>query len=434
WLDREVLEARYVAVSIDGEQAVELRLDEPVPPGLWRFPTPPSGRMRGFAGDIVLPAAPPGSRHAVVFTAIFAKGGDSSTLVIPVERVEPQKADPQLRGQSPRIAICMAVYNPEKAAFTRQFNSIVGQNREDWICIVNDDGSDSEHRAVIETVIGGDPRFYCFRNERNLGFYGNFETTLSRVPEGVEYVALSDQDDAWYPDKLERLVDALGDDALLSYSDMRLVDEDGGEIAPSYWGYRRNAFEDLDLMLVANTVTGAASMIRRELLDALLPFPPRIGDAFHDHWIACSALARGRIAYVDRPLYDYFQHRDNVIGHCGFDSRVDRKIRYGNLLQLLNPINARSMLGRFTGAGQAVYWHECRRIESVCANILVRSGVAAGKERKLRAYGRGLRSTMALLGLNLKHRDSARLTNNAERRLAHGYVVHSALSALGRLH
>ena len=43
-----------------------------------------------------------------------------------------------------------------------------------------------------------------------------------------------------------------------------------------------------------NTVTGAASLFRRELLDVALPFPDVPGKPFHDHWLACVALAIGR--------------------------------------------------------------------------------------------------------------------------------------------
>ena len=68
--------------------------------------------------------------------------------------------------------------------------------------------------------------------------------------------------------------------------------------------------------MIANTITGAASVFRRELLDVALPFPPRFGDLFHDHWLAVVALATGDVAYVDRPLYDYVQHGDATQGHA----------------------------------------------------------------------------------------------------------------------
>ena len=45
-----------------------------------------------------------------------------------------------------------------------------------------------------------------------------------------------------------------------------------------------------------------------------VPAAPR-ARPFHDHWLAVVAMARGEIAYVDEPLYDYVQHHDAVIGH-----------------------------------------------------------------------------------------------------------------------
>src|SRR5262249_39039026 len=67
-------------------------------------------------------------------------------------------------------------------------------------------------------------------------------------------------------------------------------------------------------LVVANTVTGAASMFRRSLLPFLLPFPPAGAPAYHDHWIAGVALALGEIRFVSQPLYDYVQHDGNVTG------------------------------------------------------------------------------------------------------------------------
>jgi len=65
---------------------------------------------------------------------------------------------------------------------------------------------------------------------------------------------------------------------------------------------------------MANTITGTASLFRSNLLAYILPFPKRILDAYHDHWIACVALTVGTVKYVDRPLLDYTQHSSQVVG------------------------------------------------------------------------------------------------------------------------
>ena len=48
-----------------------------------------------------------------------------------------------------------------------------------------------------------------YRHEAKLGFYGNFERALSLVPANAELIALADQDDEWYPEKLEVLATRL---------------------------------------------------------------------------------------------------------------------------------------------------------------------------------------------------------------------------------
>ena len=78
-------------------------------------------------------------------------------------------------------------------------------------------------------------------------------------------------------------------------------------ISGTYWSRRRNNFTDCASMLVGNTVTGAASLFRADLLHRALPFPPGLSDGYHDHWIALNALAGRGIVYVDRPLVDDVQ-------------------------------------------------------------------------------------------------------------------------------
>jgi glycosyltransferase involved in cell wall biosynthesis len=209
----------------------------------------------------------------------------------------------------------MATHEPRIDLFERQVASIAAQTERSFVCVVSDDASSDAAYGEIERVCAGDPRFEVSRSERRLGFYRNFERALSLVPREVEHVALSDQDDVWYPDKLATLAEALWEpDVQLAYGDMRIVMEDGTPVAPSYWTDRRNNCTNLGSLLLVNTVTGAASLFRRRLLDVALPFPNVGAPCYHDHWLACVALSSGRIAFVPRPLHDYVQHGSNVVG------------------------------------------------------------------------------------------------------------------------
>jgi len=154
---------------------------------------------------------------------------------------------------------------------------------------------------------------------------------------------------------------------------MRLVHPHGTVLSPTYWAIRRNNFTNFASMLLANTVTGAASMFRRELLDLILPFPPGFGDAFHDHWISSVALACGEMRFVDRPLYDYVQHQDNVVGHYG-PAPVPAHERIGQWLAFFRPSRLTANFRAFLGTGRATYFAHALRIRQWTRTLAARCG------------------------------------------------------------
>lgn len=299
-----------------------------------------------------------------------------------------------MSADKPGIAIAMATFNPDRELFAKQVDSIRGQQGCDWHCFVSDDCSEPEEFAAIEELLAGDERFTLSRSESNLGFYRNFERALSLVPEGFELIALSDQDDVWHADKLATLADAIGDSALV-YSDQRLVDDAGNLIAPTYWTSRQNSWEDLISLLVANTVTGAASMIRRDLLELALPFPELPGEQYHDHWLALVALASDGISYVDRPLYDYVQHGGAVLGHEKANAGLHR---FG--WRRLDPRRWREILGGWASAYFDVYL----RLRGLAQVTLERTGdrIDDHNRAELERFAGSDRSASGLIWLGLR--------------------------------
>ena len=270
----------------------------------------------------------------------FEDGGEAKAQVGSVllrpDLARPEVSSPSFpNGAHPAVAICMATYNPPPALLRRQLDSIREQSHTNWVCLISDDASDAEFFASLEREVEGDRRFVLARSESRLGFYRNFERALSMAPQSADYVSLCDQDDYWHPNKLERLIGDMGD-AQLIYSDARVVDPGGKLIHSSYWTARRNNHTIFGSLVLANSVSGAAALFRRDLLDDVLPFPIKLADAFHDHWLAIVALARGRIAYMEEPLYDYVQHTGAVIGHSTANKRP-RPVRQHLLDRLRRP-------------------------------------------------------------------------------------------------
>jgi glycosyltransferase involved in cell wall biosynthesis len=246
-------------------------------------------------------------------------GHQSATTELGVIRLarsrQPLPPEPPANPSGPRVAICMTTYNPRPEFLKRQIDSIKLQTYNNWTCFISDDHSEQNTLTLLRALISDDDRFHLHAMPDRVGFYQNFERCLGLVSDDTDLVTLADHDDYWHPDKLEKLVAGLGPGDTLVFSDMNIVHEDLRLRSNTYWTTRQNNYERLDLLIAANTVTGAASMFRRSLLEHVLPFPQQTGSSFHDHWIAVVALAIGTLSYVDEPLYDYVQHQGNVIGH-----------------------------------------------------------------------------------------------------------------------
>jgi glycosyltransferase involved in cell wall biosynthesis len=336
-----------------------------------------------------------------------------------------------------RCVICMATYEPGMETFRRQIESIRAQTHKTWHCIINDDGSSDETLARCREVIGGDERFSIYRNQPNVGFYKNFETALMRVPNNADFVALSDQDDDWYPDKLESCLNAFNEKTQLVYCDMQIVNEQGEVLADTYWKNRRNNYQDAHVLFLANTVTGAASVFRRELLDDILPFPQPVGQVFHDHWIACVARCRGELGYVDRPLYDYYQYGTSVIGHCDFEHVGVLKGATG-LIERAKDIPGtgrfKSVLVSIRNKSINIYHNEYLRLHLFAVILDMRMpGMNPSARRELTMFADNWRAVWRMLYAHLRIKFAGDTTYNAELRLAASVLAFKAERMLVRL-
>ncbi len=274
---------------------------------LWWSLVEIGGPVAGGSREVELLAAAGGTELDWDLGAIRLAAGEEG---------QPDPAPVAAGSGAPLIAICMTTHEPDPSHLGRQLDSIREQTREDWICVISDDCSSTAAFAVIERQVGDDPRFVVSRSPERLGFLRNFERAIALAPESAQLIALADQDDRWHPDKLETLAAALlaRPSSLLAYSDVRIADREGNILSDTYFFERRNNAESMASMMIANNVTGAASLFRRELLETALPFPPggTGQELYHDHWLALCALATGPLTWVERPTHDYTRHEASV--------------------------------------------------------------------------------------------------------------------------
>jgi glycosyltransferase involved in cell wall biosynthesis len=210
----------------------------------------------------------------------------------------------------PLVSIALATYNGDR--FLRELlESIYCQSYCNIEVIAGDDCSTDDTASILEEYRESHGLHYQV-NGQNLGFLRNFEKILP-LCRG-EFIALADQDDIWTPEKLEKMVNAIGD-ASLVYTDAYLVNENGQELPGSLIknsGVRTVNGRDFRYFVCNTCVTGCTVLFRRDLLQHALPIP--ICENYHDWWLAVVAACLGGVRYLDEQLVRYRQHGANDTG------------------------------------------------------------------------------------------------------------------------
>jgi glycosyltransferase involved in cell wall biosynthesis len=218
--------------------------------------------------------------------------------------------------QRDRISVALCTYNGERF-LAQQLASIAAQTRLPDEMIVCDDRSTDRTRAMLREFAAS-VRYpvRIFDNEHNLGVAANFEQAI-RLCEG-NLIALADQDDVWYPNRLERSEQELKGhpEAGLAFSDADVIDERDELIGTTLW--QRLSFSAKDLLagqyvILAKHrfVTGATVMLRADLRDRFLP----IGEGWlHDEWIALVTAAFCDLRPIAEPLIRYRLHGSQQVG------------------------------------------------------------------------------------------------------------------------
>lgn len=226
-----------------------------------------------------------------------------------------QTAPPEKTLVSIAMSTCNgASYLPEQLA------SLVRQSHSRIEIIVVDDRSSDDTEKIVRQFQAIDDRIsFCVNSER-LGVNKNFEKAISLA--NGEYICTCDQDDIWFPDKIETLLAGIGD-ADLVYSDSQYMGAKGEIMNRFLSSEAKMAGVSGPLsLLFFNVVSGHTMMFRKGLFKRACPFPDH---PYYDHWLAFNATISGKIRYLDVPLQYYRQHEANVVAAKGFKKKSKEK-------------------------------------------------------------------------------------------------------------
>jgi glycosyltransferase involved in cell wall biosynthesis len=263
-----------------------------------------------------------------------------------------------------QISVALCTYNGERF-LARQLASIQQQTRLPFELVACDDCStDGTLQILREFAVSASFPVRIVRNEHNLGFVANFERAI-RLCEG-DLIALSDQDDIWYPTRLERSQQEFTahPEVGLVFSDADVMDDRDQLTGTRLWtnfGFnlerkRRLLAGDYTVLARNRFVTGATVMFRSRLRENCLP----VGSGWlHDEWIVAIVAAAAEVRPIDSPLIRYRRHASQQVGLSPGPSRLERNKRHWSELSrqigLLEEICNRLSQQPLSKSGETLY-------------------------------------------------------------------------------
>lgn len=201
------------------------------------------------------------------------------------------------------VSVIMCTYNGGK--FLReQIDSILTQTYPIYEFIIQDDCSTDNTYEILQEYAQQHTFIKIYRNESNKGFNRNFQDAISKA-QG-KFVAIADQDDIWYPEKISKQINQIGNkDICITYFHKDLVYKENSMTIvtkPSF---------SLEYLVFYNSIPGHSMLLRTDFAKAC--FQKWDGHIMYDWWLSINGHLHRGIICVHEALNWHRPHQGSAI-------------------------------------------------------------------------------------------------------------------------
>ena len=225
-------------------------------------------------------------------------------------------------------SVAMAFYNGAKY-IDEQIRSILENMEEkDELVISVDDASDGSEE-LLKKWVEKDLRIQVIKGPGK-GVVKNFENAMRHCHGDI--IFLSDQDDVWKKDKIEKIKKIFKDPKVTAVvHNAEIVDENLSPLGETTFEWRDSGAGFWKNMK-KNSYIGCCMAVRRSALKRILPIPDNIW--IHDQWIGLLSEQLGKVVFLEEPLIYYRRHGGNVteLTHGSITSMI--KKRYHMIMEI----------------------------------------------------------------------------------------------------
>ena len=218
----------------------------------------------------------------------------------------------------PVVAVLLATHNPTET-IEEQLDSIFAQKSVKVKIYWGDDRSTEENKEYVRKLLTG--KDYVEIKDTGVGATKNF-LNLLRFPT-EEYIAFSDQDDIWLPEKLIQHINLLKDSSdlpALSHSNSMVLKN--GKTSKKKSVCQDHTFYQLSWQ---NCVQGCTILLNSKAQQLLNSMPQNYVLA-HDWWAAQVISLHGEIFFNEKTDLFYRIHATNEVGLPGTLERIKKSL------------------------------------------------------------------------------------------------------------
>lgn len=276
-------------------------------------------------------------------------------------------------GIDKKIQIIMSTYNGEKY-LREQLDSIINLDGYDLIkVLIRDDGSTDNTLSILEEYSNR----YGFEiiKGNNVGVNKSLFLLFEACDKTCDYFAISDQDDVWVKDKIQRALYELknmdSNKPSLFATVSCITDEKLNPIKITSLPKKGPSFYNA---MIQNIASGHTQVFNRKLLEEIMNCGGSSDIVIIDWWIYLVASAIGEVIVSDQYTVLHRQHENNAIGHkVGFFKQTySRLVRLFCKHDINLSVQLKDFLFRYENKMKKEYIDEIKRNLSCERNLVTR--------------------------------------------------------------
>lgn len=236
-----------------------------------------------------------------------------------------------------QVSVVMTTFNGEKYV-KEQLNSIINQLYLPTEIIICDDNSTDSTIDILTHFKEAHPKFTwnIVRNNKSLGFRENFYKAINLA--NGDYIFLSDQDDIWYENKIQDMVDILD-----SKKDINLLVTDFDFLICENGQPDRNASKQIDVYkprkaqqyakvkcTVSNFLNkrpGWTFAFRKEIVPLINKLRKNKKELYHDEIVWYAGLFSDGLYHLNKPMGQWRRFDFSITKIDGKESKRQHFLR-----------------------------------------------------------------------------------------------------------